>query len=153
MAEFKQKLLTYLLCLVFFSSAASLANAADTSMEGYDRARSPFSYTRNEDEPRYFRMMGDLLIARPLLLVATGLGTGIFLVSLPFSVLGGNVKEAADTLVVGPAQQTFTRCLGCRISAFGSNDHAQTPKISIKESSPPSPTEKNIPSQEITPVD
>ncbi|ABA57854.1 hypothetical protein Noc_1360 [Nitrosococcus oceani ATCC 19707] len=153
MAEFKQKFLTYLLCLVFFSSAASFANAADTSMEGYNQSRSPFPYTRIEDEPRYFRMIGDLLIARPLLLVATGLGTGIFLASLPFSALGGNVKEAADTLVVGPARQTFTRCLGCRISAFGLSGHAHTPETSIKESPSPSPTEKNIPSQEITPID
>lgn len=153
MAEFKQKFLTYLLFLVFFSSAASLANAADASMEGYNRSRSPFPYTRTEDEPRYFRMIGDLLIARPLLLVATGIGTAIFLVSLPFSALGGNVKEAANTLVVGPARQTFTRCLGCRISALGSDDYTNTPETSKEENPSPTPAEKNIPSQEITPAD
>jgi len=34
-------------------------------------------------------------------------------VSLPFTALGGNVKQAADVLVVGPAKETFVRCLGC----------------------------------------
>jgi hypothetical protein len=40
-------------------------------------------------------------------------GTGLFVVTLPFSALGGNVKETADTLVVGLAKSTFTRCMGC----------------------------------------
>jgi hypothetical protein len=40
-------------------------------------------------------------------------GTGLFVVSLPFSVISGKVKEAADVLVVKPANATFRRCLGC----------------------------------------
>ncbi|MEQ8858295.1 MAG: hypothetical protein RIC56_06580 [Pseudomonadales bacterium] len=67
-----------------------------------------------EDEPSAAAMTGDLLIARPLGIVATTLGTAAFIVSLPFSAAGGNVGEAADTLVVGPARETFVRCLGCR---------------------------------------
>lgn len=67
-----------------------------------------------EDEPSAAAMTGDLLIARPLGLVFTTVGTAAFIVSLPFSAAGGNVSQAADTLVVGPARETFVRCLGCR---------------------------------------
>jgi hypothetical protein len=58
----------------------------------------------------------DIIIARPLGVVATGIGAVLFVVSLPFSALGGNVGEAADALVVKPAKETFSRCLGCTSS-------------------------------------
>ncbi len=57
-------------------------------------------------------MMVDVLAVRPLGFVATVLGTGLFVVSLPFSALGGNVDEVAENLVVGPARFTFVRPLG-----------------------------------------
>jgi ABC-type Co2+ transport system permease subunit len=65
------------------------------------------------EEPSMLAMTGDLLIARPVGLVTTVAGAAVFLVSLPFTALGGNVAEAADTLVIGPARTTFVRCLGC----------------------------------------
>ncbi|WNK19721.1 hypothetical protein P1P91_12925 [Halomonas piscis] len=58
----------------------------------------------------------DALVARPLLAVATVGGTAVFLVSLPFTALGGGVDEAAETLVKTPAEATFRRCLGCKTS-------------------------------------
>lgn len=64
-------------------------------------------------EPSGLEMAGDAVVARPLMLVATALGAGVFLVSLPFSALGGNVGQAGETLVTGPAKATFMRCLGC----------------------------------------
>jgi hypothetical protein len=67
-----------------------------------------------EDEPSAAAMAADVLIARPLGIVATTLGAAIFVVSLPFSAAGGNIGQAADTLVVWPARETFVRCLGCR---------------------------------------
>ena len=74
------------------------------------------AYAGREDEPSAEAMAADVLIARPLGIVATTLGAAVFLVSLPFSAAGGNVDEAAETLVVGPARETFVRCLGCRSS-------------------------------------
>ena len=65
------------------------------------------------EEPSAMAMTGDLLIARPIGLAVTVVGVAAFLVSLPFSLLGGNSGEAAKTLVVGPAKTTFVRCLGC----------------------------------------
>jgi len=66
-----------------------------------------------EDRPTEMAVAGDILIARPVMLVITGLGLAAFTVSLPFSALGGNVDEAGETLVKAPARSTFLRCLGC----------------------------------------
>jgi hypothetical protein len=65
------------------------------------------------DEPNGATMIGDALIARPLYAAATAVGAAVFLVTLPFSALGGNVDQAANELVAGPAHGLFTRCLGC----------------------------------------
>ncbi|SDI26478.1 multidrug transporter [Pseudomonas panipatensis] len=68
--------------------------------------------------PPFYKMMGDLLIARPLLIGATVIGTAAFVVSLPFTALGGNVKEAGQALVVDPGKAAFVRCLGCSESGY-----------------------------------
>ncbi len=65
------------------------------------------------DRPTGLEMTADVVLVRPLALAATVLGTGLFVISLPFSALGGNVGEAADNLVVLPFKTTFVRCLGC----------------------------------------
>ncbi|MFN2355334.1 MAG: hypothetical protein ABR512_12515 [Desulfopila sp.] len=57
-------------------------------------------------------MIVDVVAARPIGLVATVTGTVFFVVSLPFSALGGNTEEAWDSLVVSPAKYTFRRPLG-----------------------------------------
>ena len=57
-------------------------------------------------------MAVDLIAARPIGLVATVGGALVFLVSWPFSALGGNSDEAWQTLVVSPATYTFKRPLG-----------------------------------------
>ncbi len=66
-----------------------------------------------DEDPSFLAMTGDLLIARPALLVTTIAGAAVFVVSLPFTAAGGNVADAGKTLVGGPAQATFVRCLGC----------------------------------------
>ncbi|MCG8316320.1 MAG: hypothetical protein MI976_24175 [Pseudomonadales bacterium] len=63
--------------------------------------------------PSGLEMTTDAILVRPLMFFGTVLGAGVFVVSLPFSALGGNVGEAADTLVVTPFKATFVRCLGC----------------------------------------
>lgn len=67
------------------------------------------------DRPTGVEMAMDAVLARPLLLVSTVVGTGLFVVSLPFSALGGNVEEAGSTLVATPFKATFVRCLGCTL--------------------------------------
>ena len=71
-----------------------------------------------EEVPSAVAMTSDLIIARPLLLATTIIGTVAFIVSLPFSLAGGNTGEAAQTLVVGPARTTFVRCLGCSRTGY-----------------------------------
>jgi hypothetical protein len=70
------------------------------------------------EAPRAFSMVGDLIIARPLLIAATVIGAGLFVVSLPFSAAGGNIGEAGKSLVVEPGKEAFVRCLGCSISGY-----------------------------------
>ncbi|HEX4870165.1 MAG TPA: hypothetical protein VFV15_05535 [Moraxellaceae bacterium] len=67
----------------------------------------------DNERPSATAMFGDAVIARPMLLALTALGTATFVVTLPFSALGGNTGEAARKLVIGPAKSTFLRCLGC----------------------------------------
>lgn len=71
--------------------------------------------------PAAFSMVGDLLIARPLLIAATAIGAGVFVVTLPFSAAGGNIGEAGKALVVEPGAAAFVRCLGCTTSGYKKN--------------------------------
>ena len=63
-------------------------------------------------EDNSLQIVGDLALARPGCLAATIIGTAVFIVALPFAAASGSVRETADTLVVHPAQATFTRPLG-----------------------------------------
>lgn len=54
----------------------------------------------------------DVLVIRPVTLVATVLGTALFVVALPFAIPSGSVKMTAKTLIVEPFKYTFTRPLG-----------------------------------------
>lgn len=69
------------------------------------------TYTTNA--PKGYAMLGDLVIARPLLICATAIGAVAFVVSLPFTTLGGNIDESAEALVLEPGREAFARCLGC----------------------------------------
>jgi len=71
-----------------------------------------------EEEPTALAMVGDLVVARPLLIAITAAGAALYLVSLPLSLAGGNAKAAGNTLVVGPAKAAFVRCLGCTRSGY-----------------------------------
>jgi hypothetical protein len=77
-------------------------------------AFSSLGHARAVDEsPSALAMTGDAVFVRPVLLATTIVGSVVYLVSLPFSLLGGNAEEAGEVLVVGPAKATFVRCLGC----------------------------------------
>ena len=69
-----------------------------------------------EEVPSAVAMTGDALFVRPVMLVTTLLGAGIFIISSPFSALGGNIGESWDVLVEGPFETTFVRCLGCTLN-------------------------------------
>jgi hypothetical protein len=85
-------------------------------------APSGFAQSSIDEKPNAFAMVGDLLVARPIGLVMTAVGGAAFVVSLPFTALAGSVSETAESLVLGPAETTFMRCLGCRVSGYSYKD-------------------------------
>jgi hypothetical protein len=81
-------------------AAAFVSSASAEYM--YDQAEQPTAGT----------MLADTVLVRPLMLVGTAAGVVAFVVTLPFSALGGNVGDAGRLLVVDPAKYTFVRPLG-----------------------------------------
>jgi uncharacterized membrane protein len=63
-------------------------------------------------EPGGGAMMYDMVVVRPIGLVATAVGSVFWLISLPFSASGDNVDTATEKLVKEPAAYTFDRPLG-----------------------------------------
>jgi len=65
---------------------------------------------RSNDDPvvAEWNMM-DLLFARPLGVAAGIIGTGIFVVSLPFTIPTGSVNGAAEMFIIEPFKFSFTR--------------------------------------------
>jgi hypothetical protein len=64
------------------------------------------------EEPGGGAMMFDFFVVRPVGIVATAVGTVAFVISWPFSALGGNAGTAGQKLVSEPAAYTFSRPLG-----------------------------------------
>ena len=93
----------FVLCLaavlVTLPMASSYAATADTKAVG-------------EEGPSVGLMAADLVLARPLGIASTVLGCAVYIVSLPFSLPGGNSKKVFKTAVVKPAAFTFKRPLG-----------------------------------------
>lgn len=75
-----------------------------------------------DESPNEWAMAGDLLVARPIGAALVVGGTAVWLVSLPFTLLAGNASEAAGTLIGGPVETTFMRCLGCRNPGYTGKD-------------------------------
>lgn len=54
----------------------------------------------------------DFIVVRPACLVATVIGSALFVAALPIAATSRSVKKTAHTLVISPAKATFTRPLG-----------------------------------------
>jgi multisubunit Na+/H+ antiporter MnhC subunit len=67
---------------------------------------------RAEDDSGPMQSAADALVVRPLCLAATVVGSAVFVLALPWAAASKSVKKTADTLVVKPANATFTRPLG-----------------------------------------
>ena len=86
-----------------------------------------------QDRPGEIAMIADSLIARPVLLASTIVGAGLWLVTSPFSLLGGNIGEAGQVLVMNPGKSTFIRCLGCTPAQHESLKAEKATKASEEE--------------------
>jgi hypothetical protein len=64
------------------------------------------------EDPSGGAMMFDFVVVRPVGIVATAVGCVFFVVSSPFSALGGNIDSASEKLVKDPVAYTFKRPLG-----------------------------------------
>lgn len=106
--RFSAKALFFVLSLLMCNF--SLAQGSYTGRSG-----EPGEVVEN---PSAMAMTGDLLVVRPVMFTITILGGAMWLVSLPFSAAGGNVKQAGETLVITPAKHTFYRCLGCSNAGY-----------------------------------
>ena len=90
--------------IVLFIIAALVVSTAGTAA----RAQDSYKETERSGE----KMTVDILLLRPAGILATAGGALIFLISVPFSALGGNTKESYEELVKEPARYTFKRPLG-----------------------------------------
>ncbi len=54
----------------------------------------------------------DAVVVRPACLVATVVGSAVFVVALPWAAASKSIKKTANALVVKPAAATFTRPMG-----------------------------------------
>ena len=57
-------------------------------------------------------MFADLVFTRPVSFIASIVGGATFIISVPFSGIGGNMEQAADKLIADPVKHTFHRPLG-----------------------------------------
>ncbi len=64
------------------------------------------------DADQTVTIAADVLVVRPVCLVATILGSALFVVALPVAATSKSIKPTARALVVAPAKATFTRPLG-----------------------------------------
>jgi len=99
MSRYKKTIASFFLILSLIISPISWGTGS-AGTDNPDKQNSPEAMTV------------DLVLCRPLGFVAMLGGTLVFVVSLPFTALGGNTEEAWDSLVVNQAEYTFKRPLG-----------------------------------------
>ena len=97
-----KKLATYLMAVILTTTSLGLPMAANAASYGY---------MAESTEPTGGEMMAEILM-RPTMLIGTILTTFTFIITSPFSALGGNFGDSFDRLVKEPAAYTFVRPLG-----------------------------------------
>jgi hypothetical protein len=93
----KKSLVIFMIAMLLIAPLASTALAE----EFFER-----------QDPSGGMMIFDFVIIRPIGIVATAVGSVFYVISLPFSLLGGNSGEAMGALIKDPADYTFKRPLG-----------------------------------------
>jgi len=110
MGTIRNKTLAGVLAGMVGLSGAMVTVSAEAETYGYHTGYS--GYGLSDEEPSGGEMLADAVIVRPMTFIASAIGTVGWVVSLPFSLIGGNTEEAGKTLVVDPLQYTFARPLG-----------------------------------------
>jgi len=68
--------------------------------------------TPSRAEDNSIAAITDVILVRPGCFLATVIGSVFFVAALPIAATSGSIRQTASTLVVGPAQATFTRPIG-----------------------------------------
>ena len=101
MHSLNRKLVTYLLAIMLATSNMAFVSSA------YAR-----DYGNNAERPSGNAMLADAVFMRVPMTLVTIAGAAVFVVTLPFSALGGNVGEAGTKLVKEPFEYAWVRPLG-----------------------------------------
>ena len=101
MRSLNRKLITYFLAVMLATSNLAFVSTA------YAR-----DYDSNSERPSGGAMLADAVFMRVPRSAVTLVGAAVFVVSLPFSALGGNVGEAGTKLVKEPFEYAWVRPLG-----------------------------------------
>jgi hypothetical protein len=96
MKQLKRILLLWLTLSLVITSLYSVGWAGDNALG------------RNDPCAHEFNAL-DVLLARPIGIIAGVVGSAIFVVSLPFTIPTGGVRDAADMFIVKPFQFSFVR--------------------------------------------
>lgn len=78
-------------------------------------ASAAIEIDEKEFGPSYETMVVDTVAGKPLQLINAVAGTIAYVVSLPFSLIGGNAEQAQQKLFVEP-WDAMARCLGCTVA-------------------------------------
>lgn len=79
---------------------------------GYSLCAAGDYQARSTVSPSPAVMAADGLVGRPVGIAATAAGVGVFVATLPFTLVSGSTESAARELVGGPAVWTFGRPIG-----------------------------------------
>jgi hypothetical protein len=101
MRSLNRKLITYFLAVTLATSNLAFVSTA------YAR-----DYDSNSERPSGSAMLADAVFMRVPMTAVTLVGAAVFVVTLPFSALGGNVGEAGTKLVKEPFEYAWVRPLG-----------------------------------------
>ncbi|MEN8625035.1 MULTISPECIES: hypothetical protein [Psychrobacter] len=95
----------------FFTVLATLGLVAATIQPTF----AAIEIDETDFGPSYETMVVDTIVGKPLQLVNAVAGTAAYIVSLPFSLIGGNADQAQQKLFVEP-WDAMGRCLGCTVA-------------------------------------
>jgi len=97
--QISQTILVLIITMTFLGLPLNAAMAAENDQMIQDDLNTP-------------AIAVDLLVVRPLGIVATVCGSALCLLSLPFAAAGGSMQEVYDKTIAEPAAFTFKRPLG-----------------------------------------
>ncbi len=108
----KMMIATFIVVTLISTSMPALAEEEAGAMGAMEETAEEVVIQRAAEGADAPRMSADVIIARPVGLVSTVVGTALFIVALPFTIPSGSVAPVARALVAAPFKFTFTRPVG-----------------------------------------